>query len=220
MSLGPTGLPSLEDALRDAMHEERADCMLGPESPEGRELGALVGANVAEQRARRGLELDALAARTAIRADLLRLLEAGQAVPSLRALWALATGLEVSFGTLLVRRDTPASAFRVQPATRGRVIASADNQFRSRALSPAGGPDVPEIYELTLAPGCFEPADAHGTHTFEQLVVVQGTLVVRVGDETARLTPGDALFFRADRAHSYENPGDVPTRVHLVMSYV
>src|SRR5262249_53035910 len=117
-----SGLPPLGDAPRDAMHEERADCMLGPQRPAGREPRALVGANVAEQRVRRAIDLATLAARTAIRPDLLALLESGRAVPSLRALWALATGLEVPFGSLLVRADTPPAAFRVQPAARGRVI--------------------------------------------------------------------------------------------------
>jgi len=42
---------------------------------------------------------------------------------------------------------------------------------------------------------------------------------VRSGDSEARLKAGDTLFFRADVAHSYENPGSEPTLAHLVMSY-
>ena len=33
------------------------------------------------------------------------------------------------------------------------------------------------------------------------------------------LETGDSLFFRADVPHRYENPGDVETTAHLVMSY-
>jgi quercetin dioxygenase-like cupin family protein len=213
------GLPSLEDALRDAVSLERGDCLRGPDSPEGRELGAMVGANVARVRARQGLGLAALAERSGITEDLLALLEAGQAVPSLRAVWALASALSVPFGALLAPTGSAAANFHVQHAGRGRVITSSSGHFRSRALSPAGHPDAPEVYELTLAPGCLEEAAAHAPDTFEHIVVVQGTLIVRVWDAMTRLGPGDAVFFRADQPHSYENPTAENAVAHLVMSY-
>ncbi len=213
------GLKSLEDALRDAVSLERGDCLRGPDSPEGRELGAAVGANVARVRARLGLGLAALAERSGIQENLLALLEGGQAVPSLRAVWALASALSVPFGALLAPTGAGANNFHVQHAGRGRVITSSSGQFRSRALSPAGHPDAPEVYELTLAPGCLEEAAAHAPDTFEHLVVLRGTLVIRVGDAMTRLGPGDALFFRADQSHSYENPTAEDTVAQLVMSY-
>jgi quercetin dioxygenase-like cupin family protein len=75
------------------------------------------------------------------------------------------------------------------------------------------------VYELTLAPGCRENADAHAPGTFEHMTVVRGTLVVRAGDQETRLEAGDALFFAADVPHGYANPGDADTVVHLVMTY-
>jgi quercetin dioxygenase-like cupin family protein len=44
--------------------------------------------------------------------------------------------------------------------------------------------------------------------------------VVKSGDAEARLAAGDTLFFRADKPHSYLNPGAERTVAHLVMSYV
>ena len=58
-------------------------------------------------------------------ADLVEALERGRAVPSLRAVWHLATGLEVPFGSLLAHTMLTAAGdpdFRVQRAARGRVI--------------------------------------------------------------------------------------------------
>ncbi len=213
---------SLDDAVLDEVRAERADSLRGPDSPEGREMGRAVGANVAALRCERGLDLETMAQRSGIRADLLEALERGSAVPSLRAVWHLATALEVPFGYLLANTmfsNLSDPDFCVQRRDRGRVIASADNRFRSRVLFREGDPRAPEVYELTLEPGCFEEAHAHAPDTFEHLTVVRGQLVVRSGEAEARLEAGDALFFRADVAHSYENPGNEPTVAHLVMSY-
>jgi quercetin dioxygenase-like cupin family protein len=218
----PLSGASLDDAVLDEVRAERKDSLSGPDSPEGREMGRAVGANVASLRRQHGIALETMAERSGIRIDLLQALEAGQAVPSLRAVWHLATALEVPFGQLLANTMFSSVSdpdFRVQRHDRGRVIASADNRFRSRVLFLEGDPRAPEVYELTLDPGCFEEAHAHARDTFEHLTVLRGALVVRSGDSVARLETGDTLFFRADVAHSYENPGAEPTVAHLVMSY-
>lgn len=213
---------TIDDAVADEVRAERIDTLSGPDSPEGRALGAAVGANLARLRELRRLDLETLARRSGIRNELLAALEAGRAVPSLRAIWHLATALEVPFGSLLANTQLTAGGdpdFRFQPAARGRVIASATDEFRSRVLFNESDPRTPEVYELTLAPGCVEEAAAHAPDTFEHLVVVRGTLVVRSGEAEARLGPGDALFFRADQPHGYRNPGREETVAHLVMTY-
>ena len=213
---------SLDDALAEEVQAERRDSLSGPDSPEGRALGAAVGANLASYRKDRKIALERVAERSGIRVGLLRALENGQAVPSLRAIWHLATALEVPFGALLANTVLSRGAdpdFRVQRRGNGHVIASADGRFRSRPLFLEGDPRAPEVYELTLAPGCLEEATPHAPQTFEHLTVVRGRLVVRSAEATTELGPGDALFFRADLPHSYANPGDEDTVAQLVMTY-
>ncbi len=213
---------SLDEAVLDEVREERQDSLSGPDSPEGHALGKAVGENVLRLRRERGLEIEALARRSGIRADLLEALEGGHAVPSLRAVWHLATGLEVPFGRLLAHTMLTAAGdpdFRVQRQARGRVIASSTNQFRSRVLFLEGDPRAPEVYDLTLEPGCVETAEAHASETFEHIVVHSGSMVIRAGSSVTTLEPGDNVFFRADVPHSYENPGSTPARALLVMSY-
>ncbi len=212
----------LAEALRDECRAEREGTLLGPESPEGRELALAVGANVRRLRNERGLTLAQLAARTSIRADMLARLEEGGAVPSLRALWHLATGLEVPFGSLLADTFLARGGsldFRIQGAERGRVIFSANGLFRSRVLFREGDPRTPEVYELSLQPGCREDAAAHAENVFEHITVISGHLEIEIGSGCADLGPGDSLFFRADKPHSYRNTGLEPTVALLVMNY-
>ena len=126
------------------------------------------------------------------------------------------------FGSLLAHTQLTSAGdpdFRVQRSSRGRLISSASGEFRSRVLFSEGDPRTPEVYELRLTPGCVEEADPHAHDTYEHIVVLRGTLVVRSGEARAVLEAGDSIFFRADSPHGYENPGLQDTLAHLVMVY-
>ena len=99
-----------------------------------------------------------------------------------------------------------------------RGLPTGGTGLRSRALFPADDPRVPEVYELTLAPGWFEHAHEDARRTFEHLTVVRGLLVVQTRGRGTRLGPGDALFFRADVPHSYRNPTSTETIVQVVLT--
>ena len=214
-----TQLPSIDDALDEIARDERTDTLLGPDGPDGRALAAAVGSNIERWRRKRGLTREELATRAEIDLPLLERLEHGDLIPSLRAVWIFATALEVPFGALVAYPGRPEVTFSVRRSGHGRLVASSDNGFRSRALSPLGQAEAPEVYAIALAPGCIEEAHAHAPGTFEHLVVTGGRLVVSTGTDATTLEPGDALFFRADVPHRYENPGDTETTAHLVMSY-
>lgn len=190
----------------------------GPE-PGQASLANSVATTVARVRTNLGMDVDRLAEWSGLTRVRLEALEAGTAVPNLRELWTLARVFELPFGLLLSGCRIVATNFRVLRRDAGRVIVSADGRLRSRAVTATEDPREPEVYEMTLAPGCVEEAAAHAPDTFEHLLVVSGTLIVRAGDDDETLGPGDALFFRADRPHVYENPGDDVTVVHLTMSY-
>src|SRR5262245_49493969 len=214
-----TELPSLDDALDEIARDERTDALLGPDGPEGRALATAVGSNIERYRRKHGLTREQLAERTDITVELLERLEHGDLIPSLRAVWIFATALEVPFGALVAYPGRPDIAFSVARAGHGRIVASSDNGFRSRALSPLGQPEAPEVYAISLAPGCVEEAHAHAPGTYEHLIVTRGRLVVSTGTDATTLEAGDALFFRADVPHRYENPGQIETTAHLIMSY-
>jgi len=210
---------------RDAVPQRRTSSVersqFGDQAAEagGRELAAVIATNVSRMRANLGMEVGTLAECSGLSPEVVAALEAEKVVPDLRMLWALASVFEVPFRVLVSGSRFAEATFRVQRADAGRVVVSGDGRFRSRAVSTTGDPREPEMYEITLAPGCAERAQAHAAQTFEHIVVVRGTLLVRAGDEAATLRPGDALFFRADRPHAYENPSSEETALHLTMVY-
>lgn len=184
-----------------------------------RVLFAAIAANVARLRRNAGMDLDRLAEISGLSVEQLVALEAGIATPRLRALWALADAFEVPFGVLLSGAPCATTSFHVLRATEGPVVASERNGFRTHSLSAAGDPREPEIYAVTIAPGSTEEAAPHAADTFEHIVVVQGELEISAGSSSARLAAGDVVFFRADVAHAYHNPGTRETVLHLTMTY-
>ncbi len=101
-----------------------------------------------------------------------------------------------------------------------KILASRDGRFTSRALFPFDGERKVEFYELRIAPGHTERAEAHAPGTVENLVVVQGELEIRPGSGApALLAAGDAVLFEADAPHSYRNPKPDEAVAYLVMTY-
>lgn len=148
---------------------------------------------------------------------MLNQIERKQSVPTINVLWKIATALDQPFAALLERAQSCATT--VLPAARAWSLSSNDGDFVSRALFPLEGPRPTEFYELRLAPGITEQAEAHRDGTYENLVVNQGCIVVEVDGTAHRLDAGDAIQFRADAPHGYKNPTGQPALAYLVMTY-
>ncbi len=182
-----------------------------------RDLAPVVGGNLRRLRMRRGLSLEKLSQRSGVSRAMLGQIELGQSAPTINVLWKIARALDVTFATLIQARE--AGGTTVLKKTQAKVLTSHGGHFSSRALFPFDGPRRAEFYELRLAAGAKEAADAHAPGTLENLVVAQGTLDLLIGKETHRLDAGDAIVFEADVPHTYANAGGKECVMYLVMTY-
>jgi len=183
----------------------------------GNDLTPVLGANLRRLRSRRNLSLEKLAKLSGVSRAMLGQIELGQSAPTVNVLWKIGTALEVPFSALITSR--PTASFHVMRADQAKRLASSDGSFVSRALFPFDEPRRVEFYELRLAPGGVERADAHPPGTVENLVVSRGVVEIETGGATHDLGPGDAVVFEADAAHSYRNAGDGEAVMYLVMTY-
>ena len=182
------------------------------------DLVPIVGANLRRLRTKRGLSLERLSKLSGVSRAMLSQVELAYSAPTINVIWRIAHALEVPFGALLTVKDAPPT--RVLRAAEGKVLTSHDGSFSSRALFPVNAPRRTEFYELRIQPGGLEKAAAHAAGTLENLVVIDGTAVITVGEGAPeRLETGDAILFQADVPHSYENPSAAPARLYLVMQY-
>ncbi|MEG9537708.1 cupin domain-containing protein, partial [Pantoea piersonii] len=60
----------------------------------------------------------------------------------------------------------------------------------------------------------------HESGCIEQVVVIEGELLLGMRGVWRRLQAGEALQFEADVAHSYRNPLATPLRFHSLIHYL
>ena len=182
------------------------------------QLATVVASNVRSFRLRQGLSLDLLAALAGSDRAAVEAIETGEGQPTIEALWRIAKALDVPFSSLL--SSGGGGGTTVIRRAESRPLASDGGGFTSRALFPLEGERQVEFYELRLAPGAFEEADAHAAGTTENLLVGRGVVEVVTGDGAHRLAEGDAILFDADVPHAYRNVGDGEAVLYLVMTYI
>jgi transcriptional regulator with XRE-family HTH domain len=189
-----------------------------PPLPLEEDLASVLGPNLRRLRVRRGLSLERLARASGVSRAMLSQIELGRSTPTINVLWKVARAVNVSFATLL-SHDVKTSSAVVLERSRAKLLTSQDGCFSSRALFPVDSQPKAEFYQLRLAPGGLEAADAHAPGTVENLVVASGRLELAVGSERFRLEEGDAVHFVADVPHRYENPGPAECVMYLLMTY-
>jgi transcriptional regulator with XRE-family HTH domain len=183
------------------------------------DIPAILGRNLRRLRTRQGYSLERLALASGVSRAMLGQIENGKSTPTIGLLWKIATALGLPFATLLDSQETRGTV--VLRRDKGKVLASSDGKFTSRALFPFDGERKVEFYELRLAPRHLESADAHAPGTVENIIVVNGAVEIRPGKEQPhRLEEGDAILFEADVPHTYRNLGDHEALLYLVMTYV
>ncbi len=187
------------------------------QAPSGKDLTPIVGGNLRRLRGQRGLSLEKLSKVSGVSRAMLGQIELGQSAPTINVLWKISSALGVPFSALISARAS--GGIHVLRAESAKVLTSHDGSYSSRALFPFDEPRRVEFYELRIAPGGVERADAHNPGTIENLVVAQGALELEVGNRKELLASGDAIVFEADVPHVYRSRADGETVLYLVMTY-
>lgn len=182
-----------------------------------RDLTPVVGGNLRRLRGQRGLSLERLSQISGVSRAMLGQVELGQSAPTINVLWKISSALGVPFSALISSRTS--GTIHVLRGQEAKLLTSQDGSFTSRALFPFDEPRRVEFYELRLAPGGAERADAHNPGTVENLVVAKGSVEIEVQGRKELLGAGDAMVFEADVPHVYRSRSEGESVLYLVMTY-
>ena len=179
------------------------------------ELASAIGARVRQERHSRGWTLDQLAEAAGVSRRMVVNVEQGAVNPSVGTLLRLAEALRVGLPALVepprtqpvkvTRRGERATLWRGAGGGCGLLVAAFTR------------PDVFELWDWTLEPGDHRCSDAHPPGARELLAVLEGSVVVEIGDQTVVLDKADAIAFPGDVAHSYANDTASPARFSLAV---
>lgn len=162
-------------------------------------LSSHLAINLRKLRAERQLTQRQLAERCGVPRATLASIEAGGGNPTLNLLGALVSGLQISIEELIgpPRQD-------VQHFSKGFGRQVSKQGARMAPLVPESLPGL-EVSRIELAPRGHLVGVPHKAGTREYLTCEHGAITLVLGGATYPLTTGEALAFRGDQRHSYQN---------------
>ena len=158
-----------------------------------------LGAKLAAARKARGLTLQELSQRCGLSPSFLSQVERGISAPSIVSLYRICRALGIPVPSVL-----PEPASGTSPVRRREEQFSlelSDSSARYRYLSGAFPERSLEALINEFPPGYRHPLVSHAGEEFGY--VLEGGLVLVVGEEEYPLRAGDAFHFPASRPHSY-----------------
>jgi transcriptional regulator with XRE-family HTH domain len=160
-----------------------------------------VGARVRSLRRERGLTIEQLAAATGLTKGFISQLERDRTAPSLSSIARICDALGVRLSHIFEAEPAPALVRRQERpqvalpfATRNDLLSSREEQ-RFQAIESEIAPGAGAGDELSSLPG-----------EVEFVYVLEGSLELRVSEETHVLETGDAITYQLGKPHTWRNP--------------
>lgn len=173
-----------------------------------------LAARLKEARQAKGLSLDAVAKLSGVSRSMVSQIERGESSPTVATLWNLTRALQIDFSGLITEGRKP--DIRVVAAASAPVISDLGRGITIRILSAPDTVGEHEIYEIRFEPGASLASAPHRAGCREDVVVLEGSVLIVSGEERAELAVNDAANYAADRRHSL-TAGSDPARVLMIV---
>lgn len=175
-----------------------------------------IGERLKEIRTSRSLTLDDTAKITGVSKPMLGQIERGQSIPTITTLWKIATGLKVPLSSFLEEQQPEYTVVDIAPEA---IISEDRGRMRACPLFPYDPIRNVEIFHIEFDAGCSHTSEKHNSGVEEYLLVQSGTLQLILNGREIVLTEKQAIRFKADIPHSYNNPFDKQCTVYNIIFY-
>jgi len=189
-------------------------------APSAAERVLKVGESVREIRENKGLSLGDISQRTGLDVDYLSQIEEGKLSPPLGIIIKLAKALDKKMGYFI--SGTEEFPYTIVRKDKGLLISRFDSDkthtygYEFMSLAPYKKNRYMEPFLVTLEPADIE--EERSTHDGQEFIyVLEGTMEVRLGDESHLLEPGDAIYYDSTIPHLVKCHGDQTTKILAVL---
>ncbi len=175
-----------------------------------------IGERLKEIRAKRELSLDDVSKLTGVSKPMLGQIERGRSIPTITTLWKIATGLKAPLSSFL---EEPQPEYAVVDPGKAEVISEDGGRMRAYPLYPYDPIRAVEIFYIEFDAGCRHASDRHNDGVEEYILVLSGKLQLVLTEKEMILEEKQAIRFRADIPHAYQNPFGEPCTVYNIIFY-
>ena len=180
------------------------------------ETTTTIGECLREIRLNANLSLDETAKLTGVSKPMLGQIERGQSIPTITTLWKIATGLKKPLSSFLDNRQTEyymVSIFDAAPITED------NGKIRAYPIFSFDPIRSTEMFRIDYDAGCRHSSDKHSDGVQEYVLVISGKLQLVINGEKVVVGKEQAIRFRADVPHEYNNPFDEKCEVYNIIYY-
>lgn len=177
-----------------------------------------IGKNLNTVRKKRRLSLEKAAELTSVSKAMLGQIERGESIPTINVLWKIATGLKVSFSSLLANGEEGKETLLIHYSDINPILEE-NGQMRIYPQFMFDSNRGFEVFIIELEPGCSHRSPPHDEGVEEYISLIEGTVEIVVGEDVYVLNRGDAIRYLANKEHNYRNLSDQRTSFHHLIYY-
>lgn len=175
-----------------------------------------IGEKLREIRTNRNLSLDEAARLTKVSKPMLGQIERGQSIPTVTTLWKIATGLKTPLSSFLEKQQAEYSVVNIEEKD---VILEDSGRMRAYPLFAYDPVRNVETFYIEFDKGCRHASDKHNDGVEEYVFVLAGKLLLSLDGNEIVVGEKQAIRFRADIAHGYNNPFDEVCTIYNTIFY-
>ena len=176
-----------------------------------------IGEHLKEIRNMKRLTLDEAAKITGVSKPMLGQIERGLSSPTINTLWKISAGLKVPLSFFYKQQE---AEFQVAKAEDQKSISEEIEGIRLCPLFPFDPVRNVEVFYMELESGVKHISEPHARGLEEYVLVVRGRLKVFVNDREIMLGTKQAMQFRADVSHGYQNCSDQGCAFYNVVFHI
>ncbi|MCM3273301.1 helix-turn-helix domain-containing protein [Paenibacillus elgii] len=175
-----------------------------------------IGHNLQRVRKQRQLSLDKVADLTGVSKGMLHQIERGDTQPTVTTVWKIATGLNISFSSLIKEDESAISIVKRKDAP---DITGDNGNCLVYLLFPFNPQTQIEMFTIVLKPKGSYVSTPHNEGVQEYITVISGEFKISIRDDTYTLLAGEAIRFTGNVSHKYRNDTDEDVILQVVMHY-
>lgn len=175
-----------------------------------------IGKNLKRIRSNQKLSLNEVSQLCQVSKPMLSQIERGNSSPTINVLYKIATGLKIPLSTLLA--DEKTSYCLVQSKEEPDAVEE-NGLMKVYTLFPFDPIKGCEMFLVKLEAGCSHDSNPHAENVEEIVCVSHGILKMTINETELVLKKDDAVRFKADCAHNYQNAGNEEVHFYNTIFY-